>query len=254
MISRYSVSLNGISLETLHDSILILDVSYAAPTHTYSRIKSAKREGSRVYNNYKEKAMVTISFAIRAYDIARRQNVCQTVCKWAKNGGTLEINDRVGQILKCVCETLPSVTSVKKWTDTFTIVFIAYNTPYWQEKTKSMLTLTGTTGNGLLYVPGSAPNTVVEVVATPIATLTSLALTVAGKTITLSGIEVASGKNIVIGYDDEMIQSIKADGTSIMSKRTGADDLMAECGTYNTVSFTADASCSVTFSARGLWE
>lgn len=254
MISRYSVSLNGISLETLHDSILILDVNYDDPGRVYENVTTAKRDGSIPVSHYKEQATVNISFEIHEYDIAKRQKICQSVIAWAKKGGILETNDREGQMLFCICETLPYISSVRNWTDELIITFTAYSIPYWQEKTPSRLTLSGTTGSGYLYVPGSAPKTYVEATVTANAALTSISLTVKDTTITLSNLAVASGKSVVISYDDKMIQSIKADGVSVLGKRTGADDLIAECGVRNAVSFTANASCSVTFSARGLWE
>ena len=254
MINRYSVLLNGISLETLHDSIIILDVNYDDPARAYETILTAKRDGAIPSADYKEKAVVSIAFEIHEYDIAKRQSICQTVCAWAKKGGVLETNDRKGQFISCICETLPYIGSVKNWTDELIITFAAYAIPYWQEKTPSTVTLTGTSGSGNLYVPGSAPKTCVEATITANAALSSVSLTVENTTITLSNLSVDSGKSIVISYDDKMIQSIKADGVSILGKRTGADDLIAECGKINSVSFSSSASCSVTFSARGLWE
>ena len=141
-------------MESLDSSILIRDVSYQEPWRAYGTYKIAGRDGARIYNSYKEKATVTVSFDIREYDIEDRQTVCQTVCAWAKNGGVLKVNDRPDQQLKCICETLPSITSALRWTETLNIVFAAYALPYWQDTTETTTTLTGTSGSGTLSVPG----------------------------------------------------------------------------------------------------
>ena len=254
MISRYEVTLNGVKLNDLHSKILVLDVNYAEPNREFGTFSPAKRDGGRMYRKYKEKASVTVSFAIREYAIAERQRICQLIGTWAMNGGELMINDRTNQKLVCECERKPAISSARDWTATLTITFTAYAVPYWQDTVPATLTLSGTSKSGTLYVPGSAPETVTEVTITAGAALSSISLTVAGKTMTLSGLSVASGGVITISYDSQMIQSIKTGSTSLLNKRTGADDLLAKCGANNSMSFSASASCTVVFKARGLWD
>ena len=80
-----------------------------------------------------------------------------------------------------------------------------------------------------------------------------MTLTAGGKTMTLSGLSVASGSVIRISYDDEMIQSIKVGNVSLLPNRTGADDLTVDCGETTAFSFTSSGAASVKFSVRGLW-
>ena len=70
---------------------------------------------------------------------------------------------------------------------------------------------------------------------------------------TLSGLSVGAGNTIKIEYDDQLIQSIRVGSTSILDKRTGADDLIANCGEVNSLSFSSSASVTVTYKVRGLW-
>lgn len=254
MISRYEVTLNGIALSSVHPDILILDVNYAAPGYERETFTSAKRHGARIHRLYKGQASVTISFAVRAYDIRTRQQIVQEICKWAKNGGDLQINDRPGQKLVCVCEALPAVSSVQKWTDTLYMTFTAYNLPYWQATKAVALEMTGTSESGTLFIPGSAPETMVEATITANAALSSISLTVGDTTLQLTGLSISAESTIVISYDADMIQSIKTGTTSLLSKRSGADDLIAACGETNTFSFVSSASCTVEFRARGCWE
>lgn len=253
MISRYEAVLNGQALSSISTSILILDINYSAPTYQNEVYTVAKRQGGRIYRKHADKLLTTITFAIRAYDIRERQSICNAVQQWAGQGGILQTNDREGQRLRCVCEQLPTITSALKWTDPLTVTFAAYALPFWEESIPAELTLSGTSGSGSLWVPGCVEGALVEVDATTSAAITSLSTTVNSRTLSLTGISVAANKVIKIAYDDEMIQSIKVGATSLLAKRTGVDDLLANCGKSNTMSFSSDASVSVVFRVRGLW-
>lgn len=254
MISRYEVTLNGISLSTLSANILILDVSYSEPSFNDNSYRVAKRNGARTDDRVFNPKSVSISFEIHAYDIRQRTAIKNAVEAWAKNGGRLEINDHEGQYMRCVCSKFPTIESVRNWTDPLTIQFTANDIPFWQENMPSSITLTaGTSGSGTFFVPGSVNGALVEANIHTNAAITSVALTVNGRTLTLSNITVSSGKDIKITYDDKAIQSIKVGTTSLLGNRTGVTDLLANCGENNTVSFTSDASVTVTFSVRGCW-
>lgn len=253
MISRYEAWLDGVALSGVNPDILILDIEHAPVNVRTETFTTAKRNGSRIHRRYFERASVTIRFAIRKYGIDDRRAVCSDVVKWAKNGGVLNTNDRNGQRLRCICDTFPVVQSAMRWTDPFTITFTAYALPFWEEVEQSVLHLSGTSGGGQLFVPGNVDGAMIEATVTANAALTSLNLSANGKTMQLSGLSVASGGVIQLTYDDEMIQSIKADGVSILNKRSGPDDLLAVGGEMNSFAFTADADVDVDFKVRGLW-
>lgn len=253
MISRYEAYLNGVALSSVSADILVVDVEYSNPNIQSETFTVAKRQGSRVHRSYIEKTTVTVDFVIRSYDTYTRQTICGAVNKWAKNGGILTISDRRGQRLRCVCDTPPTISSALRWGDTLRVVFAAYSLPFWEEVAPSVLRLSGTQGNGLLFVPGSVDGAVVEATITANAALSTVTLGVNGSELVLSGLSVASGQIIRITYDDNMIQSIKVGSTSLLNKRTGADDLLVNCGETNTFTLSADASVVVDFSVRGLW-
>lgn len=253
MISRYEAYLNGVALSSVSADIVILDIEYSTPGARDEMFTVAKRQGARVHRRYVEKTSVAINFAIRNYDTRVRQRICGAVVKWAKNGGILKINDREGQRLHCVCDTPPVITSALRWTDTLRVAFVAYSLPFWEEVVPSVLQLSGTQEEGLLYVPGNVDGAMVGAAITANAALSTVTLGVNGSTLTLSGLSIASGQVINITYDENMIQSIKVGSTSLLSKRTGADDLVAKCGETNTFTLSADASVTVNFSVRGLW-
>ena len=252
MNSRYSATLNGVSLQSLSPAITIADISYDSPSYRLDSYGVAKRDGAIIQRAYKSRAGCTISFFIREYDTAKRQQICQQVCRWARDGGILKTGDRPTQMLRCICEGLPSIASVRDWTEPLQIAFTAFSLPYWQEQSQNSLTLSS--GTGELFVTGSAPRAPGEVTATASGSVGSITLTCAGTSITLSGLGLVSGDQVKISYDENMIQSIKKNNQSILNKRTGDDDLIAVCGQKNQVGFTADGPCSVRFAVRGLWQ
>lgn len=258
MISRYSVTLNGISLESLHPKILLLDVLYPPVEYQRETIGSIKRDGSRVHRAHKEKAEVTIQFAIRAYNIAERQQICQSVCKWARNGGRLQINDRPGQFLDCVCDSLPSITSARGWTDTLEVRFAAYAIPFWQDVSQTVVELSGPNPTGYEYVNGNASWTFVEAIIVPKATLTFITFDINDlglyNLFYLNGLNVAANSTINITYDQNALLSITQGNTSLLGNHSGKDDLIAVCGQINSFTYDANANCNVTLKFRGYWE
>ena len=119
-----------------------------------------------------------------------------------------------------------------------------------------MLTLSCTAEqavSGTLYVPGSGDEALVEAEVTAGGAMSSFVVNANGESMTLSGLSIGSGGVVKITYDDQMILSIKTGTTSLLTKRTGADDLRAKCGESNTLAFTADVAASVVYRVRGLW-
>ena len=253
MISRYEAYLNEVALSSISPDILVLNIEYSPPETQYVTFNVANRNGARIHKDYTASVSVQITFEIHNYDTLKRQAICQNVALWAKNGGYLETNDRLGQRLRCVCTQKPALNS-RDWTAPVTIVFTAYVIPFWEQEVPASITLTaGTSGSGQLYVPGNVDGALAEVDILANASLSSVSLTVNGSTLSLTGLSISSENTVKIAYDDQMIQSIKVGTTSLLNKRTGADDLVMKCGEYNTVSFSSSASVTVTFKARGLW-
>lgn len=254
MISRYEATLNGVALSSIHPNILILDVNYQPPETEFSTYTVAKRQGARIHREVINSLSVSISFEIHSYSTMERQQICGMVSLWAKDGGLLEINDRPGQRLRCVCSEKPTIQSVRNWTDPVNVTFTAYALPFWEERDYAEKAFSaGTSGDGFLNVPGSVDGAMIEVDIVANATLSSISLSANGRTMVLSGISVSSGNTIKISYTDDMILQIKVGNTSLLNKRSGADDLIAKCGGLNSVSFSSNASATVTFKTRGLW-
>lgn len=261
MISRYEAWLNGIALSSISPDILLLDIQHTPASIRNDTYAVAKRQGARLYRRYVESASVQITFAIRAYSIRQRQDTCNEIIKWAKNGGILQTNDREGQRLRCICDVFPAINSALRWTDPLTMRFTAYALPFWEEEYPVKITLTQETPSGTLYVPGNVDGAFAEVTILPQenSSMTEATLTANDRTMSLSGITVSKNYAVTVSYDDNMIQSIQwkylpsGGSGSYLNKRTGVDDLVVKCGETNSFSYTANRQAEVEFSVRGLW-
>ena len=254
-IERLEAYMNGISMTSIHPGILVTNIQTPPPAMNISTNQLAGRNGERVESQKRTRAKTTISFVFPGSSIAERQLICQQVASWARQG-ILQVSNRQGQRLRCICTSPPSISDVMDRAEELKVELTAYSQPFWEENTASTTTLTGTSGNGTLYVPGNGGEVLVEITATPTSgTLNSLTLTVGGDTMSFTSLGATSANPFRLTYSDEGIQSIKVGNTSVLGKRSAAsaDDLRAASGGLNTISMTANVASSVVFSTRGVW-
>ena len=128
MTSRYEVFMDEIALSSVNPQILIEDIQYQPAEIANQSIMSANRNGAIITRRYQEKTSVTIIFSVNEYNIVKRQTILQDIVKWAR-GSILETNDREGQMLRCICDNFPSLSSVKNWTESMSMTFSAYALP-----------------------------------------------------------------------------------------------------------------------------
>lgn len=254
MISRYEVWINNVALSSLSSKIYVADISYQPTTISWPVSKLGMVNGQYAGSQkYIAPNRITISFEAREYDIQGRQQIIQDIIKWAGNGGWLKCSDRESQRIYVKPSKMPSISSALRWLDTLTIEFTAYDYPFWQDEEAQTQTLNnGDTGS--IIITG-VRETEIEALITANATLTSVSLTCGDTTIALSGISVAQGNTIRLSYsDDHHILSIVSGTTSLLDKRTTAsnDDLIGVPGT-NSISYTANASSTCQFMARGVY-
>lgn len=256
MRSRYRISLGGVQLDTLDDNLLILDIGYTSPERSAQKNAVANLPGFSISNTRTNRSTVTVTFELHIYDTAERNAALQKVNAWASAGGTLKTSDREAQMLQDVfCENLADLESSRDWTKPLSLVFSTTTNPYWRSNTEKKRSMTGKSGSGTLVMDGNAETALVLVTATAETKLTAIQLKAGNTMLKLTGINVPAGKKLTVDYKDNRYLRILANGTSVISKldKTSSDNLLAECGKSNSVSFTADAKSTVEFSARGCW-
>lgn len=251
MTNRFEVTLNGRALTTLNDQLYITDLQYEGSGYNDAAATIANRDGVLLQNRYYQSTSVVVEFELHVYDPLERHNALTDIVSWAMQGGILKTSDRAGVFLRVICEEPPLMASAQQWTDRLSITFVAYNPPYWQNDTPDTLTLQS--GTGSLYVHGNAGNVPADAEITAAAAVTSCTLTANDKQITLSGLSLAAGQKIIINHDENGFLQIMQNGVSLLSKRTGADELLVACQATNTLGFTANGAASCVFSVRGRW-
>lgn len=257
MRTRYEAFLNKKSLSAIDPAIYILDIAYDAPRFSMETNAIPGRDGLRVSDRHAQSTSVTIKFEIHDQDIARRQDICRRVQGWAMQGGILTTNDRRGQRLNVICESLPSIDSALRWTKSLSVMLTAYEQPFWEDEQSRRVSISGASGSASLYAPGFGALTRVEadVKNNSSSTINALTLKAGATTFDFTGLSLAPGGTLRIGYDENGLLSIRAGEESKMSSRTSAsdDDLMIRTGRAETVSVTAGGSVSAVFHARGLY-
>lgn len=257
MMTRYAVWLDKKGLDAIDPSIFILDIAYGAPVFSNNTTDIPGRNGQRMSGRYVRSMSVTVTVEIHEYDVARRQDVCQKIQRWAMNGKVLTTNDRKGQRLRVICENPVEITSALKWTQPLKMIFTAYEQPFWEDEHPRSVTLDSVNMSKPLYTPGIGAQTRVEVTVKNVSgdAIETLTLKAGSTQMRFEGLALAANDALEIGYDENDLLFIRTGEGSKMRCRTATsdDDLMVETGKSETMSAECDAAVSVTFRTRGLY-
>lgn len=250
MVTRYEAYIDGVPLSSLAPEIIVKDIMEREAKTVNDTYMMANSNGSRYFRRARESLTVSIKVEIHAYDVFRRQDIMELIHVWAK-GEHLSLNTRPGKRLAVSMEDVAVVPSALKWTQDITISFVAREVPYWEAETPTRLVLTGTSGNGIFKPAGTVEDCPVEfAVKNKGSGLMGLfSASMGGLTMEFEGLGVAPGESFSVTYVDG-IQMLPVDKRTASS----ADDLLAVCGVPNDVSFTADQTAEVTFTARGRFD
>ena len=214
MTSRYEAYMDNVSLSSLDSSILVLDIQPADVTPNIRTLSIANTPGAIVTKKTIDKSAVDIIFEIHKYNPADRLAVAQQIQKWA-NGSILKTSDRTNQRLHAVCESFPN-PNAKGWTEPLTIRFAGYNPPYWEDTTATTVEF-ALDGTETVAIPGNAPESFVTASVAVSTATTEMTFTVNSKSISLTGLSVASGGTVTMGYSNQIL-TIKHGSTSILNK------------------------------------
>lgn len=247
--------MDGVQLSSI-GNIIIQDIQESTPSQETTYAARPVRSGQDVKKNKRQSLKVTIQAVIRElFDLSRRTQILQAIAEWA-DGEILILSNHPDQRLHVIGKASPALGNVRDYTSVISIELEANIIPFWESVAAYTASGTGASGSESLLVAGTAKEIPVEVTFTPSDTLTSLTVTVAcggvTRQIALSGMSVSGA--VIFGRDDMDRLTIKTGSTSLLRYRSAAsaDDLIVPHGTA-TVSWTANVSGSITFSARGRW-
>ena len=257
MIMKRRVALNGVELDSLDERIVISGIDEAAGKDSITAVGSAAGCGQRITGQKRDTLDVTVKFmmAIRSDDMAAREELLEAVNGWAAEGGWLTVDHRPGRRLMVVLAPAPGSGDMFSWANEFTVVFRAYSVPYWTDsEATTAVSKNASSGSVSIEVPGNT-KTVADI---KIENMSGQAIN--NITVNVDGNEMVF-KNLGMGGTAKMtLDHVQQAGlfyfrarigsTSVMAKRTGANDFYARPGS-RTVTFSADRAVRVTASVRG---
>ena len=250
MLLRFEATLNGVAFSNIDEKLILRDIEEMRPRETQNESPRATYPGTRVSSRVRRALSVRLVFCVREYDITKRADVLDKVAKWAANGGWLTINSRPGQRLYVRPDEMPSMGSSLKWTEDMYMTLTAYENPFWEDETAKTLT-----GNGYLNPGGTYPTAYVscDITNAGHAALTKVTVNCGSTKIILDGLYITNGQTVSIGYTDDGILQITANGVSALANRTpdSSDDLMIRGGVSTWVSVTSNVTVTRVFSTRG---
>ena len=256
MILSKRVALGGQQLDELHDAIVIRSIDPGVPNESISAVDRMGGAGSRITGDHFSTIDVSVTYAIDIPKrrMAERRAVFDLVNTWAMKTGWLVTNERPGQKIYIDKAVLPSAGDLWNWTSEYTLVFRAYNVPFWQNG-QTALAASGTASSGSVWiqVDGNV-DTVVDVTFENRSgmTINNFWVQVSGNRITLSSLGLGGSETLRIHHGTDGLLRIQIGSRSVYDRYTGADDLYTSPGARQ-VSFGADRAGILTAQCAGRW-
>lgn len=255
MMNKYDVWLNGINILDCDSRIVVSEIEEQPPKEKSNISYMGYTHGGKLIKTVRRELSVDVAIGIKETDMHERDAVYQSIRKWGRYAGYMVTSRREGQRL--YIEEMKIKSSGKKWTEIATLTLTAYAKPFWEEiGARSISIAEATSGSTTLSAPGNADECTVDAEITAVGgTLNTLTVTVGDTSMSFTSLGIAANSKLTIAHTDAGLLTIKNGATSLMAKRTGAsaDDLIAEPGSSNTVSFSANVTCTAKFSTRGRW-
>lgn len=262
----HEVSLNGQSLAEVDDRILVAGVSSDAAKNTVGTVSPFGRPGQRVTGSHRDILDVTVTFMIRVKknNMELRSELFEMATTWAaiaENGAWLACGNRPDRRIWVRLENVPAEGDPWNWTNSYNIVFRAYEVPYWQDADRYS-TQRNTTGSVTIPVSvnGNA-QTVADVfyANTGSATCNTLDVSTGRAEIHLTGLGCAVGERVEIDHTEGgririRIRSAGGVYRTALACRTPVsdDDLWIGPGVHN-VTITSGGTGTVTVGSYGRW-
>ena len=257
MILSRRVALGGIQLDQQDAAVVIRHVDPGVP-HESIGATNRMGIGSRLTSQHWETLDCSVSFAINLpkKSLASRRQVFDKVVAWAMKKGWLTTNEMPSKRMYVNKVIIPDGGDMWEWTKEYTIVFRAYDVPFWQDATATPVTKTLTGGTMSTFTMTATGNvtSVIDLTFTNTSgsTVNTFEIVVGGKIMSLSDINLGNGKTLTINHGTDGILRIDSDGTSVYNKQAanGADDLYVEPGD-NAIAVTAGGAGTLSASIYG---
>ena len=256
MILSKRVALGGQQLDELHKAIVIRSIDPGVPNENISAVDRMGGAGSRITGDHFSTIDASVVYAIDIPKrrMAERRAVFDLVNAWANRKGWLTVNWLENRRLYVDKAILPGSGDLWEWTSEFTIVFRAYNVPFWQDETP-VQAAGGTAASGRVNIQvDGTTESVLDVSFRNMSgmTINNFWVQANGNRITLTGLGLGGSATVEISHGTDGLLRIAAGGASAYHKYTGADDLYVNPGSV-AVDFGADRAGILTVKNYGRW-
>ena len=256
MILTKRVALGGQQLDELHDAIVIRSIDPGVPRENISAVDRMGGSGQRITGSHWETLDVSITYAIDIpkMQMAERRAVFDLVNTWANRKGWLTVNWLENRRMYVDKVILPGSGDLWEWTNEFTIVFRAYNVPFWTDEAPAQVT-GGIASSGRVVIPvGGNTGSVLDVSFRNRSNMTinNFWVQANGNRITLSNLGLGGSSTLNIHHGTDGLLRIEVDGSSVYEKYSGADDLYVNPGSV-AVDYAADRAGTLTVTNYGRW-
>ena len=256
MILSKRVALGGQQLDELHERIVIQRIDPGVPTETVQAVSQMGGFGQRVTSQHwnQIEASVTFGIDVPKENMALRREIFDAVNTWALRRGWLTTNEMPNRRLYVDKVVVPGSGDLWEWTAQFTVVFRAYNVPFWTDELPAQVA-SGTAASGRVAIAvGGNIRSVLDVSFRNMSgmTINNFWVQAAGNRITLSNLGLGGNATLAISHGTDGLLRITAGGSSVYNRYTGADDLYVEPGSV-AVDFAADRAGILTVQNYGRW-
>ena len=256
MILSKRAALNGVQLDELHERIVILSVDPGVPNETIQATPRMGGVGQRVTSQHwnQIEASVTFGIDVPKENMALRREIFDAVNTWALRRGWLTTNEMPNRRLYVDKVVVPGSGDLWEWTAQFTVVFRAYNVPFWTDEAPAQVA-GGIAASGRVVIPvGGNTGSVLDVSFRNRSNMTinNFWVQADGNRITLSNLGLGGSSTLNIHHGVDGLLRIEADGASVYHKYSGADDLYVNPGSV-AVDYAADRAGTLTVTNYGRW-
>lgn len=256
MILSKRVALGGVQLDELHDAIVIRSIDPGVPKESISAVSRMGGWGQRMTGQHWDTLEVSVSYAIDIpkKQMALRRQIFDSVNAWALRKGWLTVNWMEGRRFFVDKVIIPGSGDMWNWTDEYTIVFRAYNVPFWQDELPAQVASgIAASGRVTIQVSGNMPSVLDATFQNKSGmTINNFWVQANGQRITLSSLGLGGSATLTISHGTDGLLKIRIGSTSVYQKYTGADDLIVSPGSV-AVDFGADRAGQLIVQSYGRW-
>lgn len=252
MRTKTTIAIDGVWLHEIDNRIIVQSITEQAAKLSPKAVSMAGHVGQHVLGVERQYLDINVNFAIMGHnDLAARATVCEKVAAWAAQQGAITVNYRPNRQLHAQCIQYPTIANAKAWAADMTMIFRAYQQPYWEEAVPASVLVRDTANcETVVTAQGSMP-TPLEITFTAKAATGSITMASGSDSIYFFGLALQPGDKFAITHHGGILQAT-AKGKSVLGNRlsTSSDEVMLMPG-RNTVTCTADGAGDWQIIARG---